>query len=99
MAPQSKLRTPAIRYNWSVTAKESLVEWVGGLSEAEAAAYLQKVCPEVDVAAPVAGLGDDPLLALLARWDAEGPSMTEEQWNMFAANLEEDRLSYRKRFG
>ena len=84
-----------------MTAKEALAEWVGGLSEAEAAAYLTKVCPEVDDAAPVVEppSGADQLLALFARWDAEGPSMTEEQWNTFAANLEEDRLSYRKRFG
>lgn len=41
----------------------------------------------------------DRLLALFARWDSEGPSMTEEEWNAFVANLEEDRLSYRKRFG
>ena len=77
-----------------------MVEWVEGLTEAEAAERLRQVQHEADEAARMAdgSAKADRLLALFARWDSEGPSMTEEEWNGFVANLEEDRLSYRKRF-
>ena len=84
-----------------------MVEWVEGLTEAEAAERLRQVqheADEADEADEAARMADgsakaDRLLALFARWDSEGPSMTEEEWNGFVANLEEDRLSSRKRFG
>ena len=80
-----------------------MVEWVEGLTEAEAAERLRQVQHEADEADEAARMADgsakaDRLLALFARWDSEGPSMTEEEWNGFVANLEEDRLSSRKRF-
>jgi len=81
-----------------VTAKEALAEWVGGLSEAEAAAYLRNVQPEAGGAVECPPT-DDPLLRFLARTRDEGPSMTDAQWDAFAENLEADRLSYRKRWG
>ena len=83
-----------------MTAKEVLREWVEGLTEAEAAERLRQVEHGADEAATMAAgsANADRLLALFARWDSEGPSMTEEEWNTFAADLEEDRLSYRKRF-
>ena len=81
-----------------MTAKEALAEWVGGLSEADAAAYLEKVQPEAREAAECPP-ADDPLLRFLARTRDRGPSMTDAQWDAFAENLEADRLSYRKRWG
>ena len=83
-----------------MTAKEALAEWVGGLSEAEAAAYLEKVQPRTDEATRIA---EGParaarLRAMFARWEAEGPAMDEAQWEEFRDALESDRLSDRPLF-
>ncbi|MEP7215390.1 MAG: hypothetical protein ABI782_04005 [Anaerolineaceae bacterium] len=80
-----------------MTAKEALAEWVEGLSEAEAAAELRRVRPGA-CHPETASVDNHPLIQLLRRTRAH-PAMTEEEWNTFAANLEADRLSYRKRFG
>lgn len=83
-----------------MTAKEALAEWVSGLTEAEAAAYLQKVRRE---AAEATRLAEGPahaarLRAMFARWESEGPAMDEAQWEEFRVALESDRLSDRPLF-
>ncbi len=75
-----------------MTAKEALVEWAEGLSEAEAAAELRRVRAEASPPSKLSG-DDHPLIQLVKR-SREHPTMTEEEWNTFAANLEADRVSF-----
>jgi len=90
--PQSSHGLVSIRYTGRVTAKEALAEWVEGLSEAEAAAELRRVRPG-DCHPDTASVDNHPLIQLLRRTRAH-PSMTEEEWNTFATNLDADRVSF-----
>ena len=68
------------------------------MSEAEAAAYLEKVQPQKPPKKPTGPANAARLRAMFARWEAEGPAMDEAQWEEFRAALESDRLSNRPLF-
>jgi hypothetical protein len=74
----------------NVTAKESLENLVSGLSEAEAAALLARIS-----AAPSSGpVGPDtasPALALLRSWRQQPPVMSDQEWERFAREFDEER--------
>lgn len=83
-----------------MTAKEALAEWLGGLTEAEAATYLERLQREAAEASRVA---EGParaakLRAMFSRWEAEGPAMDDAEWEELRSSLEADRLSHRPLF-
>lgn len=91
-----------ILYNSCVTAKEDLRDFIAELTEEQAAYWLQQIeRGGEDILASAGASSAEPILAraprngslaeLFAAWRLEGPTMSEAQWDEFAAAFDADR--------